>query len=63
VKIGQPGTQEEMLEKDKIRLTEIHEVLKDFSTPYTENGKLPYYFDANGKIRDERFILPVFRTR
>lgn len=49
VKIGQPGTQEEMLEKDKIRLTEIHEVLKDFSTPYTENGKLPYYFDANGR--------------
>ncbi|MGI6572695.1 MAG: hypothetical protein ACOX19_04590 [Fermentimonas sp.] len=49
VKIGQPGTQEEMLEKDKKRLTEIHEVLKDTPTPYTENGKLPYYFDANGR--------------
>ncbi|HHU26225.1 MAG TPA: L-alanine-DL-glutamate epimerase, partial [Bacteroidales bacterium] len=49
VKIGQPGTQEEMLEKDKKRLTEIHDVLKEIPTPYTKNGKLPYYFDANGR--------------
>ncbi len=49
VKIGQPGTQEEMLEKDKTRIAEIHDVLKNITTPYTENGKLPYYFDANGR--------------
>ncbi len=49
VKIGQSGTQEEMLEKDKTRLGEIHDVLKGISTPYTKNGKLPYYFDANGR--------------
>ncbi len=49
VKIGQSGTQEEMLEKDKKRLTEIHDVLKGIPTPFTKNGKLPYYFDANGR--------------
>jgi len=49
IKIGQTGTQSEMLEKDKNRLLEIHNVLKDLRTPYTETGKLPYYFDANGR--------------
>lgn len=49
IKIGQSGTQQEMLEKDKQRLNELHSVLKDVRTPYTENGKLPYYFDANGR--------------
>ncbi len=49
IKIGQPGTQAEMLEKDKHRLFEIHTVLKNIKTPLTENGKLPYYFDANGR--------------
>lgn len=33
IKIGQPGTQAEMLRKDMDRLTEIHDVLKDFRTP------------------------------
>ena len=41
IKIGQPGTQQEMLEKDKARLTEIHEALKDYSTGHTKDGKLP----------------------
>jgi len=49
IKIGQSGSQSEMLEKDKKRLFEIHNVLKDVNTPYTETGKLPYYFDANGR--------------
>lgn len=49
IKIGQPGTQEEMLEKDKTRLTEIHEAIGHYKTPHTKNGKLPYYFDANGR--------------
>lgn len=53
IKIGQPGTQQEMLEKDKRRLFEIHSVLKDLQTPYTKNGKLPYYFDANGRYESK----------
>ncbi len=56
IKIGQPGTQSEMLEKDKRRLTEIHSVLKDRNTPYTDNGKLPYYFDANGRYETKELL-------
>lgn len=57
IKIGQPGTQEEMLEKDKARVAEIHAALKDCRTPYTKSGKLPYYFDANGRYEKKETLL------
>ena len=49
IKIGQPGTQEEMLEKDKARISTIHQAIGATETQYATNGKLPYYFDANGR--------------
>ncbi len=49
IKIGQPGTQQEMLEKDKARLSAIHKSIGHMKTTHTKNGKLPYYFDANGR--------------
>jgi L-alanine-DL-glutamate epimerase-like enolase superfamily enzyme len=49
IKIGQPGTQEEMLAKDKARLSEIHAAIGSLETPHTKDGRLPYYFDANGR--------------
>jgi len=59
IKIGQPGTQKEMLEKDKQRLTEIHKAIGHYETPYTENGKLPYYFDANGRYEEKESLLEL----
>ena len=59
IKIGQPGNQEEMLEKDKARLTEIHEALKDYRTEHTKDGKLPYYFDANGRYEKKDTLLKL----
>ncbi len=59
IKIGQPGTQEEMLEKDKARLTEIHRAIGTYSTTHTENGKLPYYFDANGRYQKKETLLKL----
>jgi L-alanine-DL-glutamate epimerase-like enolase superfamily enzyme len=53
VKIGQPGTQEEMLEKDKARLSEIHAAIGGMETPHTRDGRLPYYFDANGRYESK----------
>lgn len=53
LKIGQAGTQQEMLDKDKKRLSEVHSLLKDIRIPYTKNGKLPYYFDANGRYESK----------
>jgi L-alanine-DL-glutamate epimerase-like enolase superfamily enzyme len=57
IKIGQPGTQAEMLEKDMARLTEIHKAIGEANTPYTKNGKLPYYFDANGRYESKDNLL------
>ncbi|KPK85628.1 MAG: L-alanine-DL-glutamate epimerase, partial [Bacteroides sp. SM23_62_1] len=59
IKIGQPGTQEEMLEKDKERLTVIHEAIGHLKTPYTEDGKLPYYFDANGRYEKKETLIKL----
>ena len=49
IKIGQPGTQQEMLAKDKARLSEVHAAIGELRTPHTKDGRLPYYFDANGR--------------
>ena len=57
IKIGQPGTQEEMLEKDKQRLSNIHQAIGGMKTPYTKSGKLPYYFDANGRYEKKETLL------
>jgi L-alanine-DL-glutamate epimerase-like enolase superfamily enzyme len=53
VKLGQPGPQEEMLAKDKARLSEIHAALASVETPHTRDGRLPYYFDANGRYESK----------
>ncbi|MES2692725.1 MAG: enolase C-terminal domain-like protein [Verrucomicrobiota bacterium] len=59
IKLGQPGTQAEMLEKDKARLSAIHAAIGDARTPYTANGKLPYYFDANGRYESKETLLKL----
>jgi L-alanine-DL-glutamate epimerase-like enolase superfamily enzyme len=59
IKIGQPGTQKEMLEKDKARLTEIHKAIGHRRTEHSENGKLPYYFDANGRYEKKETLLAL----
>jgi len=57
IKIGQPGSQEEMLQKDMERLSEIHNTLKEVRTSHTKSGKLPYYFDANGRYESRNLFL------
>jgi len=57
IKLGQPGTQDEMLEKDKSRLTQIHDAIGHYYTSHTENGRLPYYFDANGRYEKKETLL------
>ena len=53
VKIGSDQdkdcSQEKMLAWDKNSLLEIHNAVKDMTTPYTESGYIPYYLDANGR--------------
>jgi L-alanine-DL-glutamate epimerase-like enolase superfamily enzyme len=59
IKIGQPGTQDEMLEKDKARLTAIHQAIGNVRTSHTKDGKLPYYFDANGRYEKKETLLKL----
>ena len=57
IKIGQPGTQEEMLAKDCARVSALHAVLKDVRTPDALTGKACYYFDANGRYEKKETLL------
>lgn len=64
IKIGSnPGGRnnlEEMLNWDIQRLRQIHEILSNYATPWTDCGKPLYYIDANGRYdsraRLERFL-------
>jgi len=56
IKIGAPGNQKEMLEKDKQFLKAIHETIGSYETPHTEDGKIPYYFDANGRYEKKETL-------
>lgn len=57
IKIGQPGTQSEMLEKDKARIEEIHHSIGNRETPYTSDRRIPYYFDANGRYESRDTLM------
>jgi L-alanine-DL-glutamate epimerase-like enolase superfamily enzyme len=57
IKIGAPGDQKEMLEKDKAFMKAIHETIGHYETPHTADGKIPYYFDANGRYDKKDSLL------
>jgi L-alanine-DL-glutamate epimerase-like enolase superfamily enzyme len=59
IKIGQPGSQDEMLEKDKARLSEIHKAIGYYRSEHSKDGKLPYYFDANGRYEKKETLLKL----
>lgn len=45
---GGAMTKQEMLEWDKARIKQIHDIAKSYTTTYTESGHILYYMDANG---------------
>jgi L-alanine-DL-glutamate epimerase-like enolase superfamily enzyme len=61
IKIGQAGSQSEMLEKDLARLEHLHELLRDGRTDQTENRRLAYYLDANGRYEDKQTLLALIK--
>ena len=56
IKLGQPGSEAEMLEKDINRLKEIHAALRELETDQTPDGKLIYTLDANGRYRKKESV-------
>ena len=59
VKLGSPGTQGEMVQQDKDRLSFLHSRLKHHKTPHTPDGHIPYYLDANGRYESKEALLRV----
>jgi len=56
IKIGRPGNQEEMLKGDMARIEAIHKAIGNRETPHTKDGKIPYYFDANGRYQEKETL-------
>ena len=60
IKIGSDPNKDDnldtMLEWDTNRLKDIHSLASQYSTPYTSNGKLAYYLDANGRYNKEHLL-------
>lgn len=56
IKIGRPGSQAEMLQGDLERIASIHKLIGHWETDHTENGKIPYYFDANGRYEKKETL-------
>jgi L-alanine-DL-glutamate epimerase-like enolase superfamily enzyme len=57
LKMGSAGDQKEMLEKDMEFLSAIHKTIGHYKTPYTKNGKIPYYLDPNGRYEKKETLL------
>jgi len=57
LKTGAAGTQKEMIEKDIAFLTAVHKAIGHYETAYTKSGKIPYYFDANGRYEHKDTLL------
>lgn len=57
IKLGSPGAQQEMLARDMERLTEIHRTIGHYETTHTADGRLPYYFDMNGRYESKDALL------
>ena len=59
IKIGQAGSQSQMLGKDLARLEQIHRLLRERRTDQTGNGRLAYYLDANGRYEGKETLLAL----
>lgn len=61
IKIGsdpeKDGDPRKMLEWDMLRLSQIHGLARDRSTPYTVDGRIRYYLDANGRYDGKDLLL------
>ena len=57
IKIGSAGTQKEMLEKDIAFLSAVHAAIGHYKTPYTRDGRIPYYLDPNGRYEMKDSLL------
>ncbi len=53
------GDREKMLDWDCERLSALHNQLSGYECPFTENGKIAYYLDANGRYDSKERLLAL----
>ena len=56
IKTGFPGSQQEMLQGDIERLTQIHNTLKNVFTDQTPSGRIYYTMDANARYEEKETL-------
>lgn len=63
IKIGsdpdKDGDLDKMVEWDKERLSAIHAMVKDKHCAHTEDGRIPYYLDANGRYDSKDRLMKL----
>lgn len=61
IKLGadpdEDGDYEKMLKWDKQRLSTIHQLAGVYGCSFTENGKVAYYLDANGRYPSKDYLM------
>jgi L-alanine-DL-glutamate epimerase-like enolase superfamily enzyme len=57
LKLGHPGTQEEMIQRDMARLTEVVGAIDHLRTPHTPDGRLRYDLDPNSRYESGDTLL------
>ena len=57
VKIGQPGAESEMVEKDIERMQDVHQIASSYATDMTDSGRIFYYLDSNGRYGEKESLL------
>ena len=57
LKTGSKGTQKEMLVHDIEFLSNVHKAIGHYETPHTQDGKIPYYIDPNGRYESKETLL------
>jgi L-alanine-DL-glutamate epimerase-like enolase superfamily enzyme len=62
LKLGSPGTQAEMIEKDIARFTAVHRALAGIETVHTRDGKLRYDVDPNQRYEKKETLLRLLDT-
>ncbi len=53
IKIGHPGDEAEMVEKDMACLSRVHRLARQYETEMTDSGQVLYYLDANGRYAEK----------
>ena len=56
LKTGSAGTQQEMLEKDIDFFTAVHKAVGDSETAFTQNNKIQYCVDPNGRYESKETL-------